>query len=201
MKLMIAAFDALAIGALIALLRVAGRDPAELLIYAWLPLPVWEFAGNAHIDGAAAGLLALALLLAVRGRRLWTGVVLAAAALTKFLPAVVLPAFWRPPDWRLPIAFAATLVVFYLPYVADRSGRCWAFCPAISPRKGWQNGSGIFLLQTARQRHAAASLGIDGSTSHFCWACSARWRLASPLAGPLPAAAGAARAARRRARR
>ena len=50
MKVMIAAFDALAIVALIMLLRVAGRDPAELLIYAWLPLPVWESAGNAHID-------------------------------------------------------------------------------------------------------------------------------------------------------
>ena len=68
MKVMIAAFDALAMVALIVLLRMAGRDPAELLIYAWLPLPVWEFAGNAHIDGAAAGLLALALLVAVRGR-------------------------------------------------------------------------------------------------------------------------------------
>ena len=76
---------------------MAGRDPAELLIYAWLPLPVWEFAGNAHIDAAAAGLLALALLVAVRGASVWTGIVLAAATLTKFLPAVVLPAFWRPP--------------------------------------------------------------------------------------------------------
>ena len=55
MKVMMAAFDALAIVALIVLLRIAGRDPAELLIYAWLPLPVWEFAGNAHIDGAVAG--------------------------------------------------------------------------------------------------------------------------------------------------
>ena len=73
MKLMMAAFDALAIGALIALLRIVGRDPAELLIYAWLPLPVWEFAGNAHVDGAAAGLLALALLLAVRRRSVLDG--------------------------------------------------------------------------------------------------------------------------------
>ncbi len=78
MKLMIAAFDALAIVALMMLLRMAGRDPAELLIYAWLPLPVWESAGNAHIDGAAAGLLALAMLVAVRGHRIWTGIVLAA---------------------------------------------------------------------------------------------------------------------------
>src|SRR5579872_6222606 len=55
MKLMMAGFDALAIGALYWLLRIAGRDPAELLIYAWLPLPVWEFAGSAHVDAVAAG--------------------------------------------------------------------------------------------------------------------------------------------------
>ena len=110
MKLMMLAFDVLAIIALVPLLRIADRDPAELLIYAWLPLPVWEFAGNAHIDAVATGLLALALLLAVRRRAVWTGIVLAAATLTKFLPAVVLPAFWRPNDWRLPIAFVAAIV-------------------------------------------------------------------------------------------
>jgi len=146
MKLMIALFDALAIAALLALLRLAGRDPAELLIYAWLPLPVWEFVGNAHIDGAAAGLLALALLLAVRGRTIWTGVVLAAATLTKFLPAVVLPAFWRPRDWRLPLAFALTLIVFYVPY-ATVGWQVLGFLAGYFAEEGFASGHGIFLLQ------------------------------------------------------
>ncbi len=52
MKLVMLAFDVLALGTLAWLLRVAGRAPAELLIYAWLPLPVWEFAGSAHVDAA-----------------------------------------------------------------------------------------------------------------------------------------------------
>ena len=46
-------------------------DP-ELLIYAWMPLPVWEFAGNAHVDAVAAGLLALALLVS-HARSRWRG--------------------------------------------------------------------------------------------------------------------------------
>jgi alpha-1,6-mannosyltransferase len=146
MKLMMAVFDALAIGALLWLLRLAGRDPAELLIYAWLPLPVWEFAGNAHVDAAASGLLALALLVSVRGRVVWTGIVLAAAALTKFLPAVVLPAFWRPPDWRLPVAFAVTLGVLYLPY-ATIGWQVLGYLPGYASEEGFETGHGIFLLQ------------------------------------------------------
>ena len=140
MKLMMLAFDVLAIGALIRLLRIAGRDPAELLIYAWLPLPVWEFAGNAHIDAAAAGLLALALLLAVRRRAVWTGIVLAAATLTKFLPAVVLPAFWRPSDWRLPVAFVAALWRCIC-HISRLAGACSAFSAAMPPRRASTAGT------------------------------------------------------------
>ncbi len=146
MKLMMTAFDGLAMVVLAWLLRVAGREPAELLIYAWLPLTVWEFAGNAHIDAAAAGLLALALLFAVRGRVVWTGIVLAFATLTKFLPAVVLPAFWRPRDWRLPIAFVVTLAVLYVPYVTV-GWRVFGFLGGYVSEEGVENGHGIFLLQ------------------------------------------------------
>jgi hypothetical protein len=145
-KLMMALFDAMAIGALAWLLPVAGRDRSEVLIYAWLPLPVWEFAGNAHIDAAAAGLLAIASLAAVHGRMVWTGVLLAAATLTKYLPAVTLPAFWRPPDWRLPLAFAAAVVLLYLPY-ATAGWQVLGFLPGYAAEEGAQNGHGFFLLQ------------------------------------------------------
>ncbi len=146
MKLMMLAFDVLAIIALIPLLRIADRDPAELLIYAWLPLPVWEFAGNAHIDAVATGLLALALLLAVRRRAVWTGIALAAATLTKFLPAVVLPAFWRPTDWRLPLAFVAALCALYLPYLSV-GWHVFGFLGGYASEEGFASGHGFFLLQ------------------------------------------------------
>ncbi|HTI79665.1 MAG TPA: glycosyltransferase 87 family protein [Acetobacteraceae bacterium] len=146
MKLVMLAFDVLALGALAWLLHVAGRQPAELLIYAWLPLPVWEFAGSAHVDAAAAGLIALALLAASRGRSVWTGILLALAALTKFLPAVVLPAFWRRNDWRLPLAFGTTVLVLYIPYLS--AGRqVLGFLGGYVSEEGVENGHGLFLLQ------------------------------------------------------
>jgi hypothetical protein len=189
MKLMMTAFDALAMVVLAWLLRVAGREPAELLIYAWLPLTVWEFAGNAHIDAAAAGLLALTLLFAVRGRAVWTGIVLALATLTKFLPAVVLPAFWRPRDWRLPIAFVVTLAVLYLPYVTV-GWRVFGFLGGYVSEEGVENGHGIFLLQSLS---SVVVLPGWAGAAYIVLALSVLAVLAAWFAfgGPLPAAPGA----------
>jgi hypothetical protein len=189
MKLMMTAFDALAMVVLAWLLRVAGREPAELLIYAWLPLTVWEFAGNAHVDAVAAGLLALALLFAVRGRAVWTGIVLAFATLTKFLPAVVLPAFWRPRDWRLPIAFVVTLVVLYVPY-AIVGWQVFGFLGGYVSEEGVENGHGIFLLQLLS---SVVALPGWAAAAYIVLALSVLAVLAAWFAfgGPLPAAPGA----------
>ncbi|MGA3403006.1 MAG: glycosyltransferase 87 family protein [Acetobacteraceae bacterium] len=146
MKAVMTAFDALAIVALLRLLRLAGRESGEVLIYAWLPLPVWEFVGNGHIDAAAAGLLALALWLAAYGRPARTGAALAAAALTKFLPAVVLPVFWRPRDWRLLVAFVLSVGAFYAPYVAI-GPRVLGYLGGYVTEEKIGHGGGIFLLQ------------------------------------------------------
>lgn len=146
MKAMMTAFDVLAIIALLRLLSLAGRNPAEVLIYAWLPLPVWEFVNNGHIDAVAAGLLAAVLWLAAYGRPVRTGLLLAAAALTKFLPGVVLPAFWRWRDWRLLAAFVVGLAVFYAPYLGI-GWRVLGFLGGYAREEHIAHGGGIFLLE------------------------------------------------------
>jgi alpha-1,6-mannosyltransferase len=189
MKLMMTLIDALAVGALARLLPMAGRERSELLIYAWAPLPVWEFAGNAHVDALAAGLLALALLASVRGRVFWTGIVLAAATLTKFLPAVVLPAFWRPPHWRLPLVFAASVAALYLPYAASGS-RVLGFLPGYAAEEGFANGRGIFLLDLLGR---FATLPDWASAAYIALALGGIGLLGACFAfgGKLPAAPGA----------
>ncbi|MDE2007098.1 MAG: DUF2029 domain-containing protein [Rhodospirillales bacterium] len=145
MKLALAACDLGVIAALIALLRRIGRPAAEVLVYAWAPMPALEFAGNGHVDALAALFVALALLAASGRRDALAGMALGAAALVKFLPAAIAPAFRRRGAWRLPLVFAATVALLYLPYLG--AGRhVLGFLPGYARQEGLLSGRGVFLL-------------------------------------------------------
>jgi hypothetical protein len=117
MRAVMAGFDVLSIGCIAALLCLMERNLAELLIYAWLPLPVSEFAGSGHIAAAATGLMALALLLSALGRPVPLAITLATATFTKFLQGAVLPVFWRDGRWKLLCVFVVTGIALYVPYL------------------------------------------------------------------------------------
>ena len=183
MKALMAAFDILAIAALLRLLTLAGRDRAQVLIYAWLPLPVWEFAGNGHIDAVTSGLLALALLCSAYDGEARTGLALAAATLTKFLPGVVLPAFWRPWNWRLPAAFVLAAAAFYAPYLGVGT-RVFGFLGGYVHEEHLVHGGGIFLLEAIDRIVPLPSWASDAyfaSVLTILAALSARFIFAVPL--------------------
>jgi hypothetical protein len=154
-KLVFVMIEAVGIGALLFLLRTAGRPPEHILLYAWHPLPVWEIAGSGHVDAAVATFTALALAAAVSGRRVWSAVALAAATLVKFFPLVLAPALWRPAranfgDWRWPAAFIAVIVAAYLPYIGVRS-RALGFLPGYVAEEHFGSGTGFWLLGMTRR--------------------------------------------------
>ncbi len=139
-------FDALAIGAALLLLRVARLPLERVLIYAWNPLTVWEFAGGGHVDAAALALSALALLAAIRRRPAWAGAALALAVLCKLLPAALFPAIWRRWDLRTPLVCAAVIAAGYACY----AGAGWAvlgYLPGYASEEGLSTGGGFFLLR------------------------------------------------------
>jgi hypothetical protein len=118
MKAAMLAFEALAIFALIELLR-ARRLPTVLVsLYALHPLAIWEIAGSGHVDIIAIACMLLALLAAEKGMRFASGAALAAGVLTKYFPLVLAPAIYRRWDWRMPAAFAATAFLLYVPYLS-----------------------------------------------------------------------------------
>jgi alpha-1,6-mannosyltransferase len=150
MKAMMLGWDLVAILGLLDLLRLAGRPAAQMLLYAWAPMPVWEFPGNGHVDALAAALVTLALLAATRAWRGGAGALLAAATLVKFLPAAIVPAFWRRWDRRLPAAFAVTVGLLYAPYLGV-GARVFGFLPGYATQEGLVSGRGVFLLDLLRR--------------------------------------------------
>ena len=118
MKAAMLAFEALAIFALIELLK-ARRLPTVLVsLYALHPLAIWEIAGSGHVDIVAVAFMLLALLAAEKGMRFASGAALAAGVLTKYFPLTLTPSLYRRWDWRMPAAFAATALLLYLPFLS-----------------------------------------------------------------------------------
>ena len=140
-------FDLLAVVAALLLLRTARLLPERVLIYAWNPLVLWEFAGGAHIDAAAVGLSALAILAAVRARPALAGGALGLAILCKLLPAALFPALWRRWDGRTPLVCAAVIVAGYACY-AGVGWRVLGYLPGYALEERLADG-GVVLLRLA----------------------------------------------------
>ncbi len=154
-KLVMVAFEAVTIWALIGWLKSAGLPRERVIIYAWHPLPIWELASQAHVDAVLAAFVTLAVLAATRGRQGLAGMALAAAALVKYFPLVLAPALWRRWGWRMPVALAATVTALYVPYGwggGMGSGRqLIGNLPGHLTAEGYAEGHGfhlIWLLQT-----------------------------------------------------
>jgi len=145
MKVAMVALEGCGILAVLALLRSARLPAARVLIYAWNPLAAWAIAGNGHIDGAAIGLLGVAMWAAARQRQDLAGALLGGAILTKFLPIVVAPALWRRWGWKFPAAATAVIVVLYAAY-SSVGWQVFGFLPDYTNEEGLVQGSGFWLL-------------------------------------------------------
>jgi alpha-1,6-mannosyltransferase len=150
MKLTMVGFEAIAIWAVIQLLGSFRMARQRVLIYAWHPLAVWEFAGSGHLDAMMIAFIALALLARRRSAATMTGLALAGATLVKFFPAVLFPALYRRWDWKMPLAFVLTIVVAYLPYLGVGPVRVFGYLPGYASEKGIISGEQFLILASVR---------------------------------------------------
>jgi alpha-1,6-mannosyltransferase len=118
-KLVMVAFDLLALGALLAWLRALGRPPAWAIVYAWHPLVVVELAGSGHLDAVALAASVAALWAAARGREGWAGACLGLGAAVKLYPLLLLPAIWERRPGRMAAAAGGVLAAAYAVYAGD----------------------------------------------------------------------------------
>jgi hypothetical protein len=144
MKAAMVAFDALAIFALMRLLRLRNLPPTRILLYAWHPIPVWQFAGDGHVDAIAVASLCLALLAAQARRPALSGLALAGAFLSKFYPVLIASTLYRRWDWKLPLAALVATLVAYLPYLSVGKN-VLGFLSGYSDEEGFRDGHGVYL--------------------------------------------------------
>ena len=177
-KITMATFEAVAIACATVLLRRARLPTAGVLVYAWCPLPIWEFAGNGHVDAASIGFIALAMVAATSAKRGWAGALLGLAVLCKLLPAAVFPAFWRRWDWRMLAATVAVIVALYAAYTVGAGWRVLGYLPGYAAEEGLETGGGFFVLRalalfgplpawSAKAYAAMAGLALLGLAAHF----------------------------------
>ncbi len=116
LKLLLALVDIGSCLAVAALLRALGRPDRDLLLYAWNPLVIKEFAGSGHLDTLMILLVTWAAVAAVRRRDALAQLLLGAGIAAKLGAVILLPLFWRrtrPATWVLaPLAALAVSTPF-----------------------------------------------------------------------------------------
>ncbi len=146
MKLAMVLLEVLGMACMVRLLASVGLPRERVLIYAWNPLTLWAFACDGHIDAAAVGLLGVALLFRGRRRDGLGSAFLAAAALVKFIPVAVAPAFARGGSLLRPaLAGTAVIVGLYALY-ASAGTNVLGFLSGYGAEEGLDTGSGFWLL-------------------------------------------------------
>jgi len=163
MKTTMVLFEALGIWAIAQLLASFGLPRQRILIYAWHPLTVWEFAGSGHLDAIIIAFLGLALLARRRHAETATGVALASATLVKFFPGVLLPPLYKRWNWKMPLVFGIATLVAYLPYLGVGPRGALGFLFGYAQERGIESGEQFFLLSAIRR----AQLGVHVPTAAF----------------------------------
>ncbi|MFN2452616.1 MAG: glycosyltransferase 87 family protein [Pyrinomonadaceae bacterium] len=150
MKAVMVGFEVVGLWALMALLASFNLPRQRALALAWHPLFIWETAGSGHVEAVAVTFIVLALLARRRNLETLTGVALACATLVKLFPAVLFPALYKRWGWRMPLAFFATIIVSYVPYLSVGISGALGFLPGYTEEEGLQNGVRFYLLNLAR---------------------------------------------------
>jgi hypothetical protein len=160
--------DMVTCGALALLLLQRGLDPRRIIIYAWSPLPIVEFAIQGHVDAITVTFTVLAVLFATyswRGSRAITGFLIGMATLTKIYPIFLLIVFMRRRDWALLATCLATIIVGYIPFMILGHGQVLGYFSGYSSEQGGNAGvvqlvtywisqaHGFSLTTTVMQQH------------------------------------------------
>jgi hypothetical protein len=150
MRLAMIACEFVIVAAVIDLLRRLDLPVTGVVAYAWHPLAIWEIANSAHVEALMLALMMAGVWLLVCARRVLGAIAMALAMLVKPYALFALPAFWRPWDWRVPLAVVATILICYLPYLGVGRGVFGFATSGYLAEEDIISGRGIWLVSLAQ---------------------------------------------------
>jgi hypothetical protein len=137
MRTLLLVFDGVCLLLLTEILKRLALDPARVLIYAWSPLVVKEFANAGHMDTIAMAGVLLCVLMVVSRRWALAGASLAVAVASKYYPLVLLPVIGQHLGRVSRRAFAAGLAGFLVILAV-------CFAPALRDGLSFFRGAGVY---------------------------------------------------------
>ncbi len=146
MKIGFLAFEAVAVAAIIGILRQLSLPPTHVAAFAWHPLTAWEIAGNAHVDAVLVSLMLVSLMLALRERTSAAGAIASVAVLVKPTALLLMPVLWRPWNWRLPLILVAVCAFLYVPYLGA-GAKVFGFLSGYVAEEELSSGGGFRYLK------------------------------------------------------
>ena len=117
MNLTFLIFDVLTMIVLMLTLRSLTIDLTRIIIYAWNPLIIMEFAGSGHLDSVAIFFLMLSFYLFIKGKGVSSILSLALSFLGKLLALIFLPFILQKKKVLSTVLFVAVICVAYLPFL------------------------------------------------------------------------------------
>ena len=150
MRLATVACEVVVVAVIIDLLRRLRLPATAVVAWAWHPLVIWEISNNGHVDALMVALMMSGIWLLVRNPGPAGAIAVALAALVKPYAVVVLPAFWRRWDWRVPLAVVATVALGYLPYLGAGRGVLGFMTTGYLSEEGFSGGDGFWLVALVR---------------------------------------------------
>jgi hypothetical protein len=146
MKAAFVVCEAVTVAVVISLLRRLGRPATLVVAYLWHPLPVWEIANNGHVDALMIALIMVGIWIAIRGCALGGAFAVALAVLAKPFAILILPALWRPFDWRMPALVLGTAAAAYVPYLSVGTGVLGFLTTGYAAEEKIDSGEGFWVL-------------------------------------------------------
>ncbi len=147
MKAAMVLLEGVAVLAVARLLARLGRPRAWLGLYLLHPAPLWEIAGNGHVDAATMAFVFGAFAWLGRAERPYgAAVAVTLGTLVKPTAVFALPALWRRWQVGVPVLVVAVAALCYLPFALSAGTGVVGFLPDYAQEQGLTSGSGVLAL-------------------------------------------------------